>query len=328
MTNPLPDCGRTTPGPCGAGLVSSNGLGSGARRRRLPARVVASMLTTAGLRLSATSAKFTSPACGCRTVDRERRAARNPTEQVGVRPAATRRIPSALAACRRRRRAQAARGDAQQKRHHRRQRQRDEDKRPEHSENYKPTSFRNAASSRTEMPRVSAFASLLPGIGTGNDVVGLLADRTGDFSSARLDRFGRGLTRHRRERAGEDECFSAQRAGRRCGGHRRVHLQPGGGELFDERLVLRLVEIFANGGGDDGTDVGHGLQLLFRRGHQRVHRAERAGKRLRAALADMADAEAENQPPEIACLAALDLRDRDWRPTSPPCDRPARAAPA
>src|SRR5688500_11057247 len=61
MTNPLPDCGRTEPGGCGTGFVSSNGTVSGARRRRVPERVVASILTTAGFRLSATSAKFTSP---------------------------------------------------------------------------------------------------------------------------------------------------------------------------------------------------------------------------------------------------------------------------
>src|SRR4029453_2933689 len=69
--------------------------------------------------------------------------------------------------CRRRlgehRRAQAAGGAAEQAPPDRRQRQRDEDKGPEHSENYKPTSLRSAASSSTEIPSASAFASLLPG---------------------------------------------------------------------------------------------------------------------------------------------------------------------
>ena len=310
MTNPLPDCGRTALGLCGAGLVSSNGLGSAPRRRRLPARVVASMLTTAGLRLSATSAKFTSPgAMAAGRLSAGAAAAGSAGKSAGSRRARRRKFHLRRRRVGRRRRAQAARGDAEQKGHHRRQRQRDEGKGPEHSENYKPTSFRNAASSSTEMPSASAFASLLPGIGAGHDVVGLLADRAGDFSAARLDRFGGRFARHRRERAGQDERLAAQRSGRRRGGHRRVHLQPRGGELSDERLVLRLVEIFPNGGGDDGADVGHGLKLLFRRGQQRVHRAERAGQRLRAALADMADAEAVNQPPEIARLAALDLCD-------------------
>src|SRR5687768_1529530 len=61
MTNPLPDCGRTSPGACGPGLGSSKGPGSELRRRRPLDRDVASMLTTAGFRVSATSAKFTSP---------------------------------------------------------------------------------------------------------------------------------------------------------------------------------------------------------------------------------------------------------------------------
>src|SRR5688572_14098526 len=58
MTKPLPDCGRMDEGPCG--------FGSGCSRRRRPLvpvdRVVASILTTAGLMRSATSAKFTRPA--------------------------------------------------------------------------------------------------------------------------------------------------------------------------------------------------------------------------------------------------------------------------
>jgi hypothetical protein len=59
MTKPLPDCGRTDEGPCG--------LSDGSRRRRPPvpvARVVVSMLTTAGLIRSATSAKLTGPTDG------------------------------------------------------------------------------------------------------------------------------------------------------------------------------------------------------------------------------------------------------------------------
>src|SRR3989442_661198 len=63
MTKPLPDCGRSDGVLGKPGVPSSNGLGSdGGRRRRAvesPPRVVASMLTTAGLMRSATSAKFT-----------------------------------------------------------------------------------------------------------------------------------------------------------------------------------------------------------------------------------------------------------------------------
>ena len=80
-------------------------------------------------------------------------------------------------------------------------------------------------------------------------------------------------------------------------------------KLVDERPVLRLVEIVVHRGRHHGADVRHGLQLLLRRGEQGVHRSERAGERLRAALADVTDAQAEDQPPELARLAALDLVD-------------------
>ena len=64
-----------------------------------------------------------------------------------------------------------------------------------------------------------------------------------------------------------------------------------------------------HGGCHDGADICHRLKLLFRRAQQRVHRAKRAGQRLRAPLADVTDAQAIDQPPEIARLASLDLRD-------------------
>ena len=165
MTNPLPDCGRTTPGPCGTGFASSSGPGSGARLRRPPERVVASMLTTAGLRLSATSAKLTSPGDAAGLTGSRLRAG-------NVMPRAGRAVPAVAP----RQTRSASRGVATGP-----GARRLPDVTPrrkaitavsasvtrvngaEHFKNYKPTSFRNAASSRTAMPSVSAFASLLPG---------------------------------------------------------------------------------------------------------------------------------------------------------------------
>ena len=60
MTKPVPDCSLTGEVLADLGCFRRKGTRS-ARRRRPLLRVVASMLTTAGLMLSATSAKFTIP---------------------------------------------------------------------------------------------------------------------------------------------------------------------------------------------------------------------------------------------------------------------------
>ena len=58
MTKPLPDCGRSGAG-AGLGITVEGHRLDGAPPSGSAARVVASMLTTAGLMRSATSAKFT-----------------------------------------------------------------------------------------------------------------------------------------------------------------------------------------------------------------------------------------------------------------------------
>ena len=209
MTNPLPDCGPTRDRSADAGLAVVERLGLGPRGagacRRVGARV-ASMLTTAGLMRSATSAKFTSgPA------PRRGGAGRAP---IGVahRAARLRRLA--------RRGAASACSDPA-----------DDEARPEgHQRPSAPSvtkakrarraldsiisrrSRRNAASSRIGTPSASALASLLPGSAPATTIGRLLADRAGHLA-AEADGSVASSRDIDAQRARQDERLAAQRPG-------------------------------------------------------------------------------------------------------------------
>ena len=85
-------------------------------------------------------------------------------------------------------------------------------------------------------------------------------------------------------------------------------------QLFDERVRLRQGAPCGDalgGGLTDVADLGH---LLDRRGQQRIERAEVIAEDAAGLLADVADAEREQQPRQIARFARFDRADEVVRP--------------
>ena len=152
---------------------------------------------------------------------------------------------------------------------------------------------------------------LAAGVGPAHHVARLLADGAGDAGAEPLERLGRLLARHRRERARQHEHLARERAGRvgRRLGRLAAHVDAGLLQLRDERLVARFVGKRPDRGGHDRPDLGGGLQRLDRRLQQPVHRPEVPRERRGRLLADVADAERVDQPRQIVALAALDLLD-------------------
>ena len=154
-------------------------------------RAVASMLTTAGLSRSATSAKF----------ERRRRGSGR-VSAISVTPA--RRRGRRRGRRRRRRTAAPGRSHRQQQADQHaddgRQRRRRDHEQPRHgSIHYKVA--RNAGFiERRAMPSACAFSDLLAGLGADDQRGRLLADRAGDLGAERLEPRLRLLARHRRQR--------------------------------------------------------------------------------------------------------------------------------
>ena len=103
---------------------------------------------------------------------------------------------------------------------------------------------RNAAFVEHGNAECLGLRELAPGIGAGHDVVGLLADRTGHFSAARLRslRSPPRATSSGAYRSGRMSCRSAGPALTRLSSARSI-FRPAAASSLDQRLVLRLVEI-------------------------------------------------------------------------------------
>src|SRR3989441_11379490 len=303
MMNPVPAprrgasrSSRGVPKPKGPSK-SSGGSGRPARERRrrvsLPL-VVASMLTTAGLIRSTTSAKLTSDAAA--TPPDGRAAERRSTLLAAVRAAteARGRPPVTMAPTRNATTA-ASTTVTRVKR------------RDISVFNYKLQKRVLIQRFNAELPR---FFELAAGVASRHDVTRLLAHRPGHARAKALERFSRLLAAYRRERTGEDENLAGQRSRlMRPLWRPTCHVDAGLGEPADELVISGLVGKCPDRRGHDGPDFRHRLQRLGRRLHDALHRPEMAREGRRRLLSNVTDPERVDQAGEVVLLAALDLID-------------------
>ncbi len=178
-------------------------------------------------------------------------------------------------------------------------------------------------------PSVSALSSLLPASRAGNQRRRLLADRRRHLGAEPLQRRLRLVAGHRFQRAGDDEGLPGQRPGAvRLGARRSVMSTPA---VASARPVDGCTSSSKPGPRTDCATTGPTSWTRSSSAERRVARSpciERnaRGQRRGAALADMADAEREEQARQRRpAWLLLDLA----RPGSPPTSCPsARARPA
>src|SRR2546427_5377947 len=284
----MPKSNGPSKGSCGSGAP-----GRPRRPRLSRPRVVASMLTTAGLIRSTTSAKLTSDVETAPPAGRDAgRAGAFFTVPVstdsGLKP------PAKMAPTRNATTAVSARVTKVKRR-------------IRLLSHYKSPKRVLIQRFDAELARLLEFA---PGIRPEHHMSGFFADRLGYAGAEALQRVGRLLARHRRQRAGEHNHLPLQRTHlvRRL---RRLarHVHAGLREASDELAVARLVSEQPNRRGHHGADVGHRLQRLDRRVEHGFHRSQIPRQRRGRFFADVPDAERVNQPGQIVRLAALNLRD-------------------
>src|SRR5580704_7596513 len=152
---------------------------------------------------------------------------------------------------------------------------------------------------------LAGFVELGAGLFAGDEVVGFLRDGAGDFSAGGFDAGLGVVAGERGERAGEDEGEAGEGGADDAlfGGE----FEAEGFEVVDELLVLLVGEELDDGVGDARTDFVDCHELIGGGGAELVDGAEVLGEELRGALADEADAEAEEDAGEAAVFAVPDL---------------------
>src|SRR4029079_6734569 len=146
-----------------------------------------------------------------------------------------------------------------------------------------------------------------------HDVGRLLGNRGRYPASAGLDgRLGL-VAGHRLQGPREHELLSREGVGAL---RVRLLLRPDSRllEAREELLVRRRVEPVVNGLGDGGPDLVDVVDLLDAGLGQAVQVPEMAGEQGRRAVADVADAQRKEEPPQLALAALLDPRQERGRP--------------
>src|SRR4051794_6848108 len=146
----------------------------------------------------------------------------------------------------------------------------------------------------------------------GDDVVGLLRHRRRHAAAGARDPLGRVLAREVGQRAGEHERPAAERplAGRRA---LALELRAERAQVLDQRAQLRAGELRRDRLGHLRPDAGRLRDLLRRRGHERVDRAELLGEVAAGDEADLLEADREQDDPERLVLRARDRVDEPGR---------------
>ena len=159
---------------------------------------------------------------------------------------------------------------------------------------------------------------------------GLSADRAGHFAAELARSPAVGLAAHRLERPGDHEGLPGQRrlsagAGRPRGG---LHVARRPRQPVDESRVARLVEERADDAATTGPTSGTACERLDRRGRRaRPSIRSARGQHLRAAFADVPDAEAVKQRARARSAGSRSIcATRFGRPTSCPSRSSARAS--
>src|SRR5262245_14859673 len=303
MMNPLPAPRRgvSLRGGPKAGPSSGAGLSGGPTRRgrRLGSRprLVASMLTTAGLMRSTTSAKLSGgpskaagdgrtayrpagvvDAAGAPAVIVERA---EPPDMIAPTRKATTAVSVTVTSVKRR--------DMECLAVH-----------------YKLLKRRLIEHLDAELARLLQLAA---GVGSGHHRARLLAHRSRHPGTKRFERCRRVLTRHRRQRTGEDEGLASEPSHRLDGRfrQRRRHVDAGLLEVAHQLAVVRLLRKGTHRCRHHRTDLRHRLQRLYRRVEHRIHRPQVSRDRGGGLFADVPDPKRVNQPREVVRLAALNL---------------------
>src|SRR3954463_740536 len=303
MMNPVPaprrgdSRSRGVPKSNGGSNWSGESAGPGrAPRRRRASRplVVASMLTTAGLIRSTTSAKLTSdPSAGVLLA----RDSSRPEAALAGAPAETwdRATPPATMMPTRNATSAVSTTVTMVKR------------RDISVFDYKLAELLLIHGFDAELFGLLEFGS---GVAAEHHIAGLLAHRARHPGAQPFERRRRVLARHRRQRSGQHERLAGQWSGLIARWRRLAFgVHTGRLQARDELAVARFVAEGAHRCGDHRADFGHRAQGFGRLGHDAVQRPEVTGKRRGGLLADVADPERVDQPREIVRLAALDLRD-------------------
>src|SRR5947207_798704 len=144
-----------------------------------------------------------------------------------------------------------------------------------------------------------------------NDRGRLLTDRVADLCAEAFERGRSRFARHGLQGACNDVGLAGEPSGplrRDALLERDLHGHARGPKAVDELPVARLVEPAAHRFRQHGTDFRGVLQLLDRRGAERVHRSEGARQDLRCALSHMPNPETVNEPPQFVGPALVDLQ--------------------
>src|SRR5438132_9544797 len=144
--------------------------------------------------------------------------------------------------------------------------------------------------------QLAGAVELAARIVAGDDIARLLRNAARDFPALLLDQLFRILARERRQRSGQDE----RQAGELASGFplRRSFrpLYPGRAQLGNHLAVVRFREELPEALRQHRPDLGNLEQRRLVRGEQRVELAEMAREVLRGRLADVPDAQREDEP--------------------------------
>ena len=173
------------------------------------------------------------------------------------------------------------------------------------------------SSSPIGTPRSRALASLLPASSPAMTSDVFLLTEPATLAPSAREPFGRLVAGHRRR---------VRRSARSCGPRAASGPRPSatGSPMCSPAASSRAMSCIEAGASKKrrteaattGPMSGTACNWSTLAAATAVHRAERLGERLRAAFADMADAEAEDEAPQFVAAAVVDLRDRARWPTS------------
>src|SRR5229473_169063 len=152
------------------------------------------------------------------------------------------------------------------------------------------------------------FIKFRTGLDPGHDEIRFLADRSRDPAAVRLDQGTSFVARHTRKRAGQDEYLAREPL---ISGWARLILglcpDTGGAQTVAQTFVPRIVEPVTDALRHRQTDLVNLVQLFDRRFGQALQRSEMPRQDAGRAFANVSNAEAVNQMPEVARLTRLDL---------------------
>ena len=171
-----------------------------------------------------------------------------------------------------------------------------------------PSSARSRSSSvHTATPRAFALSSLLPGFFAGDDRRRLLRHAAAHLSARGLDRRRGFVARPPGQGPREDEDTAGQGSARPRGPGFLRHTDSGLPEFLEEAPIRRVGEPLEDSAGGLRPDLRDRRQGVLVRREERVHREEAPGEDLGRLLADLAEAEAEEEAREARVLRSVDL---------------------